>query len=60
MKLTEAKIESDPNSPPLKETGSPELATVVRVLKALGLRLSAQPIAEEKPKRRTKAAKKAA
>jgi hypothetical protein len=33
---------------------------VVRVLKALGLRLSAQPIAEEKPKRRTKAARKAA
>jgi hypothetical protein len=28
---------------------------VVRVLKALGLRLSAQPIIEEKPKRRTKA-----
>lgn len=30
----------------LKETGNPELATVVRVLKALGLRLSAQPSAE--------------
>jgi hypothetical protein len=30
------------------------------VLKALGLSLSAQPIIEEKPKRRTKAAKKAA
>jgi probable addiction module antidote protein len=44
----------------LKETGNPELATVVRVLKALGLRLSAQPIVEDKPKRRTKAAKKAA
>jgi probable addiction module antidote protein len=39
----------------LKETGNPELSTVVRVLKALGLRLSAQPIIEEKPKRRTKA-----
>ena len=44
----------------LKETGNPELATVVRVLKALGLRLSAQPIIEEKPKRRTKATKMAA
>jgi len=44
----------------LKETGNPELSTVVRVLKALGLRLSAQPIAKEKPKRRIKAAKKAA
>ena len=44
----------------LKETGNPELATVVRVLKALGLRLSAQPITEEKPKRRAKAAKRAA
>ena len=39
----------------LKETGNPELSTVVRVLKALGLRLSAQPIIEAKPKRRTKA-----
>lgn len=44
----------------LKETGNPELATVVGVLKALGLRLSTQPIVAEKPKRRTKAAKKAA
>jgi probable addiction module antidote protein len=43
----------------LKETGNPELATVVRVLKALGLRLATQPIAEEKPKRRTKARKAA-
>jgi hypothetical protein len=33
---------------------------VVRVLKALGLRLSAQPIIEEKPKRPTKTTKKAA
>jgi probable addiction module antidote protein len=38
----------------LKETGNPELATIVRVLKALGLRLAAQPIAEQKRKRRTK------
>ena len=44
----------------LKETGNPELSTVVRVLKALGLRLSALPIVEEKRKRRTKATKKAA
>jgi probable addiction module antidote protein len=44
----------------LKETGNPELATIMRVLKALGLRLSAQPIIHEKPKRRTRAAKKAA
>lgn len=44
----------------LKESGNPELGTVVRVLKALGLRLSAQPIIEEKPKRRTKAAGRAA
>ncbi|HJR20762.1 MAG TPA: addiction module antidote protein [Dongiaceae bacterium] len=40
----------------LKETGNPELSTVVRVLKALGLRLSALPIVEEKPKRRAKTA----
>ena len=44
----------------LKEIGNPEFSTVVRVLKALGLRLSAQPVVEEKRKRRTKAAKKAA
>ena len=44
----------------LKETGNPEFATVVRVLKALGLRLAARPIAEEKRKRRSKAATKAA
>ena len=44
----------------LKETGNPELSTVVRVLRALGLRLSAQPIIEEKPKRRTRATKRAA
>jgi probable addiction module antidote protein len=44
----------------LKETGNPELATVVRVLTALGLRLSTQPIIEEKPKRRTKTTKRAA
>ena len=44
----------------LKDTGNPELATILRVLKALGLRLAAQPIVEEKRKRRTKAAKKAA
>jgi probable addiction module antidote protein len=43
----------------LKDTGNPELATVVRVLKALGLRLTAQPIANEKPKRRTRAKKAA-
>jgi probable addiction module antidote protein len=43
----------------LKDTGNPELATVVRVLKALGLRLATQPIAEHKPKRRTKAKKAA-
>lgn len=40
----------------LKDTGNPELATILRVLKALGLRLSAQPIAEAKRKRRVKAA----
>lgn len=39
----------------LKETGNPELSTVVRVLKALGLRLAAQPIAEKERKRRTRA-----
>lgn len=44
----------------LKDTGNPELATIVRVLKALGLRLSAQPIAAEKRKRKTRAAKRAA
>jgi probable addiction module antidote protein len=44
----------------LTATGHPEFSTVVRVLNALGLRLSAQPIAKEKPKRRTKGAKKAA
>ena len=45
----------------LKETGNPELATVVRVLKALGLRLAARPIAqkEKERKRRTKAKKAA-
>lgn len=43
----------------LKDTGNPGLSTVVRVLKALGLRLTAQPIAEKKPKRRTKAKKAA-
>ncbi len=44
----------------LKDTGNPELSTVVRVLNALGLRLSAQPIIGEKLKRRSRAAKKAA
>ena len=43
----------------LKETGNPELATVVSVLKALGLRLAAQPIVEKERKRRTKAKKAA-
>ena len=43
----------------LKETGNPELATIVRVFKALGLRLAAQPLAEEKPKRRTRGKKAA-
>lgn len=38
----------------LKETGNPELATVVRVLQALGLRLSTQPITKGKPKQRPK------
>lgn len=44
----------------LKDTGNPEFATILRVLKALGLRLAAQPIAAEKRKKRAKAARKAA
>lgn len=44
----------------LKETGNPEFATIIRVLSALGLRLAARPIAEEKRKRRNRTAKKAA
>nr|WP_313902300.1 hypothetical protein [Methylobacterium sp. E-005] len=33
----------------LPEMGNPELDTLVSVLKAVGLRLSVQPIAESKP-----------